>query len=121
MATEIIATSRLSLRASVPSDLALLHMHVFSDAEVMRYVLTGVPLTLNQAEDFFDSSFDHHGTGRRLGVLVERSTQAVIGFSGLMPCQALGAEDYELGFVLSRQAWAKGYATEIGFGRLAIQ
>ena len=35
-----------------------------------------------------------------------------------MPCSALDGNDYELGFVLRREAWGKGYAKEIGVAQL---
>ncbi len=35
-----------------------------------------------------------------------------------MPCRALGADDFELGFVLAQSAWGRGYAQEIGHGQL---
>jgi [ribosomal protein S5]-alanine N-acetyltransferase len=42
----------------------------------------------------------------------------VIGFAGLLSGDALGEQDYELGFVLRRSAWGNGYAAEIGHGQL---
>jgi RimJ/RimL family protein N-acetyltransferase len=51
-------------------------------------------------------------------VLEERATVEIIGFAGLIACDALGVHDYEIGFVLARTAWRKGYATEIGHAQL---
>ena len=65
-----------------------------------------------------DRNFDHHASGKKLGVLIERATAQVIGFAGLLQCDVLGGPDYELGFVLRRSAWGRGYATEIGRGQL---
>jgi ribosomal-protein-alanine N-acetyltransferase len=36
----------------------------------------------------------------------------------LKSCNALGDEDFEIGFVLQRAAWGRGYATEIGRAQL---
>jgi [ribosomal protein S5]-alanine N-acetyltransferase len=44
----------------------------------------------------------------------------IIGFAGLSPCDALGARDFEIGFVLARRVWGKGIATEIGEAQLAF-
>jgi len=118
MAAEIISTPRLSLRSALPADLDPLHERVFSDSEVMRFVFRGVPFDLDQSAAFFTSAFDHDATGLKLGVLIEKATSALIGFSGLMECRALDAPDYEIGFVLSQAAWGKGYATEIGHAQL---
>lgn len=115
---EMIVTQRLVLRAPVTGDLGVLHRHVFSDPEVMRHAFAGRPLSATEAARFFDDHFDHVGCGRKLGVLVERQSAGVIGFAGLLPCDALGEEDYEIGFVLRRSAWRQGYATEIGLGQL---
>lgn len=115
---EIIVTSRLCLRSPIPADLETLHENVFSDPAVMALALTGRPMSPTQSSDFFQRSFDHDSSGKKLGVLVERATTQVIGFAGLLPSDALGESDYELGFVLRRSAWGRGYATEIGRGQL---
>lgn len=116
---EIIATPRLLLRSPAPADLQSLHDHVLSDAAVMRFAFFGRPMSTLESRAFFDRYFDHEGSGRKLCVLAERATVEVIGFAGLLPSDALGEADYELGFVLRRSAWGKGYATEIGRGQLA--
>ncbi len=99
-------------------DLDLLYERVFSDCEVMRFVLGDAAFDREQSAKFFASAFDHQATGLKLGVLIEKSNSEIIGFSGLMACSVLGENDYEIGFVLSRAAWGKGYATEIGRGQL---
>ena len=116
--TEIIVTSRLCLRSPVPADLQALHDNVLSDAAVMARAFAGQPMSSAQSMEFFDRNFDHDAGGRKLGILIERTTAQVIGFAGLMPCDALGEPDHELGFVLRRSAWGRGYATEIGRGQL---
>ncbi len=118
LATEIISTRQLSVRSPLPGDLDVLYERVFSDAEVMRFALGGRPLPRGEAGEFYENAFDHHSTGLKLGVLVEKATAEILGFSGLMECGALGEKDYEIGFVLARSAWHKGYATEIGRGQL---
>lgn len=117
MQIPIIMTKRLALRAAMPNDFQHLFSKLFSDTQVMQH-LRGEPLDRRGAQAFFDEEFDHQGTGQKIGVLVERSGGAVIGYAGLKPFHALGEEDLELGFVLQSEAWGKGYATEIGFGQL---
>ncbi len=116
--TEIIVTSRLCLRSPVPDDLQALHDNVLSDAAVMAQAFAGRPMSSVQSMEFFHRNFDHDASGKKLGILIERTTAQVIGFAGLLPCDALGESDYELGFVLRRSAWGQGYATEIGWGQL---
>ncbi|MES2958178.1 MAG: GNAT family N-acetyltransferase [Pseudomonadota bacterium] len=117
MPTPIIVTNRLVLRSALPQDFEPLFSNVFSDEQVMLH-LAGKPFGRKDAQALFDEAFDHQGTGRKIGVLVERSGDAVVGYAGLKPFHALGEEDLELGFVLKSAAWGKGYATEIGYGQL---
>ena len=61
--------------------------------------------------EFIDRNFDRDGSGKKLGVLIERATEQVIGFAGLLQFSMRGEQDYEIGFVLRRSAWGHGYAT----------
>ncbi|TCK28843.1 RimJ/RimL family protein N-acetyltransferase [Ancylobacter aquaticus] len=115
---EIIVTPRLILRSLASADIQVLYDHVLSDAAVMAAALFGGPMSFSQSIRFIDRSFDNGSGKRGLGVLVERDTQQVVGFAGLLQCAALGKPDFELGFVLRRSAWGRGYATEIGRGQL---
>ena len=115
---DIIATPRLVLRSPLSHDLQDLHDHVLSDPDVMRFAFSGIPLSFEQSKTFFEANFDHDRTGRKLGILIERETSKAIGFSGLMTCSVLDQTDYELGFVLRKNVWGLGYATEIGLGQI---
>jgi len=84
----------------------------------MLHVMLGEPLSLEAAQVLYRGNFDAECSGQKPGILVERSSGEVIGFSGLMPCTVLGASEFELGFVLARKAWGKGYAQEIGRAQL---
>ncbi|RYH63677.1 MAG: N-acetyltransferase [Alcaligenaceae bacterium] len=116
--TRLIVTSRLLLQSLVPNDLRHLYKHVLSDAAVMAVALSGLPMSLSESRQFIDRNFDLAGSGKKLGVMIERASEQVIGFAGLLQCDALGEVDYETGFVLRRSAWGRGYATEIGRGQL---
>jgi len=118
MRTEVLGTPRLSLCGASAEDFAPLYECVFSDAEVMRHVMSGKPLSVEAAQALYSEHFDADCAGQKLGILVERSSSEVIGYSGLMPCTVLGTGDFELGFVLARRAWGKGYAQEIGHAQL---
>ncbi len=115
---EILRTPRLSLRSPAASDLDVLYARVLSDAEVMRFVFGGGALSRAHASAFFQSEFDHAGSGRGLGTLVQSASGEIVGFAGLITSRALRTEDHELGFVLARPYWGKGYATEIGRGQI---
>ena len=118
MRTEVVGTPRLSLCGARAEDFASLYESVFSDAEVMRHVISGKPLSSEAAQALYSENFDAECSGQKPGVLIERASGEVIGFSGLLPCTVLGHSDFELGFVLARKAWGKGYAQEIGRAQL---
>jgi RimJ/RimL family protein N-acetyltransferase len=118
MPAEILRTPRLSLRSPAASAFDVLYARVLSDADVMRFVFRGGALSRADAAAFFQSEFDHAGSGRGLGTLVEKPSGEIVGFAGLIPCKALGSEDHEFGFVLARRFSGKGYATEIGRGQI---
>jgi len=118
MPLTILTTPRLALRSTQTQDFAVLHAEVFSDEHVMRH-LSGTPLPPEKARVLYEDLFDHEGTGRKLGILVERATERVIGYAGLLECRVLGEKDYELGFVLARSVWGRGLATEIGHAQVA--
>lgn len=109
----LLETPRLRLRAPLPTDLPLLQARVFADAEVMQHVDAGGALDAARAAAVF-ATMDHEGTGRAPGVLVEKERGTVIGYAGPRGCTVLGAEDFEIGFVLARSAWGRGYGREIG-------
>jgi RimJ/RimL family protein N-acetyltransferase len=115
---DIITTNRLVLRSACESDLGPLHNIVFSVPEVMSQAFAGKPLAKNNSVDFFASSFDHDGNGKQLGVLTLKNTGTIVGFAGLLECSIFGQKDYEIGFVLGRDYWGKGYASEIGYAQI---
>lgn len=119
MARPLIETPRLAIRTPQPGDLALLRSRVFGDPEVMRQVDAGGTLDATRAAAFVATALDHDGSGRKPGVVIEKATGEVIGYAGPRACAAFGDDDIEIGFVLARVAWGKGYATEIGRGQLA--
>ena len=54
----------------------------------------------------------------QLGVLTLKGSGTVIGFAGLLESTAIGKQDFEIGFVLGREFWGRGYATEIGVAQI---
>ncbi len=88
---------------------------IFADEEVMQLALNGHPIT---GADFARFLADHFifDINQHLGfvVIIEKKTQDVIGFAGLLSCNYLDKADVEFGFILAKASWGKGYATEIG-------
>lgn len=114
-----IETPRLVLRVAQPDDFGPLFARVLSDPVVMRHVDAGGALDADRAAAFFASALDHHGSGGKPGVLVEKATGELIGYAGPRGCRVLGADDLEIGFVLARAAWGRGYGGEIGRAQIA--
>lgn len=86
-----------------------------SDAEVMRYIGSGVTLDRTQAEEQLTNFVAHwreHGFGLRAAV--ERDSDEIIGFVGVARAGQPGVRpgDVEIGWRLLRDRWGRGYATE---------
>jgi [ribosomal protein S5]-alanine N-acetyltransferase len=116
----ILATPRLILRAAAEADISSLHSLIFGDSDVMRLAFSGAPMARDAAEDFIRRFFTFGGSLTGMAVLTEKPAGEIIGFAGLSPCDALGARDFEIGFVLARRVWGKGIATEVGEAQLAF-
>ena len=112
-----LLTSRLTLRSFKPSDMEGL-FRVFGDPDVMKYLLNGRKLVWSEAEAFIEENFMPESEAFGMATLCENAGGRVIGLAGLIPCRYLNATDYELGFALAREAWGKGYATEIGLRQI---
>src|SRR5689334_3813649 len=109
-APERLETARLELRRPVAADADAIFATYAADPEVTRYV--GFPRHQRIEDtraflDFSDSQWQAWPAGPYL--LRLRSTGALIGSSGLMFETPLRAAT---GYVLARQAWGFGYATE---------
>ena len=116
----ILTTSRLILRATAEEDISVLQNLILGDGDVMRFAFSGAPMARDAAEDFIRRFFTFGSSLTGMAVLTEKPTGEVIGFAGLSPCDALGADDFEIGFVLARRAWGKGIATEVDEAQLVF-
>ncbi|OCK60473.1 GNAT family N-acetyltransferase [Bradyrhizobium sp. LMTR 3] len=116
----ILTTPRLILRAAAESDIPVLQDLILGDSDVMRLAFAGAPMARDAAEDFIRRLFTFGGSLTGMAVLAEKPAGEIIGFAGLSPCDALGTDDFEIGFVLARRVWGRGIATEIGKAQLAF-
>ena len=105
-----LETERLRLRAFRNSDLDP-YAALCADPEVMRYLGTGVTLS---RPDAWRSMAGILGHWRLLGygmfALEEKATGAFVGRAGFL--DPPGWPDFEIGWVLAREHWGKGYAVE---------
>ena len=97
-----------------------LHLHdldgyaqMYADPEVMRFLEQGTPLGRDAA---FRSMAIHLGHWQLRGygqwALEDRASGRFVGRAGLW--QPEGWPGLEVGWVLAREAWGNGYATEAG-------
>jgi [ribosomal protein S5]-alanine N-acetyltransferase len=85
-----------------------------SDPEVIRYLDWGPTRSVAEATEFLEGVLSQYqeGTGLVLAV-VERGTEQVVGNVALMGID-LRRRRAEIGYVLNRRFWGRGYVTEAG-------
>jgi RimJ/RimL family protein N-acetyltransferase len=105
-----LETDRLFLRPLRESDLdAYAEMH--ADPEIMRYIGDGRPLTRPGAWRNLAMMVGHwHLRGYGLWAAEVRSTGELVGRIGFWNPE--GWPGFELGWMLRRACWGRGYATE---------
>ena len=116
------ATERLWLRRWGREHAAGLAV-VNADAEVMRFLNGGTPLTRVESAFVSDRVAEHWKTyGFGLWALEEKDGGRMVGFAGL--CHPLWFPAYartvEVGWRLRRDVWGLGYATEAGREALRV-
>lgn len=105
-----LETQRLILRMWKEDDLEA-YASICADPEVMRYLGDGK--TLNRAETWRQMAMiigHWHLRGYGIWAVEERETRRLVGRIGCFNPE--GWPDFELGWVLGRDHWGKGYATE---------
>jgi len=105
-----IRTARLTLRQLVTTDAQVLH-RIYQSEGVLRYFPNPNPPVLEKVERFINGQnahWDQHGYGN-WGILPDGEHE-IIGWAGLQYVPEL--DETEVGFLLDRPAWGKGYATE---------
>lgn len=108
-----IETERLQLRDLADADLAALH-RVYGDAETMRHVgRTRQPTADLEATGRVLAWLRRHADlhGFSIWALDERDGEPVVGVAGLAWVEGHGPE-VEAAYVLRRDRWGRGYATE---------
>ena len=105
-----VDTERLHLRMFREGDLDA-YARMCADPDVMRYIGEGKPLTRGEAWRSMAGILGHWQLrGYGLWAVEERATGALVGRIGHI-CPE-GWPGFELGWMLDRAAWGKGYATE---------
>ena len=110
-APDLPVTERLSLRRFTPDDLDRLDS-LYSDPDVSRHV--GGVLTREQTAELLRVriiEYYQHNPGLGIWATHERESGRWIGFHLLNHIQ--GESHLQVGYVLAREAWGRGYATEM--------
>ena len=110
--TTILETERLVVRTWSPADEDE-GFGIWSDAEVMRYVGTGLPKeSVAEVRAWIDRMAAHHELhGFGFWAVVEKESGQLVGSCG-MGYQRDGGPPVEFGYTLARSRWGRGYATE---------
>ncbi|WP_369980192.1 GNAT family N-acetyltransferase [Xanthomonas bundabergensis] len=117
MQQELFRTARLIGRHLRLSDVAALFA-VYGDAEAMRWVGDGEPLTRAQCVEWVAvSERNYHARGYGMSALVERGSGQILGFCGLV--HPAGQVQAELKYAFMRAHWGRGLATEAARAMLA--
>lgn len=105
-----LETERLVLKLYTEKDKIDL-ISLFTDSEVMKYVGDGV-MTGEQAEVWWGKLFNKfYPQGINIWAIFSKD-DGYIGHAGIYP-RPTKKEDWEFVYFLARNAWGKGYATEI--------
>ena len=116
MTVPIINTPRLILRALEDSDAKALH-RIYQTEGVLQYFPSSQPPPLERLEQFISHQQEHwknHAYGNWAITLSGRTD--LIGWAGLQYLPE--TTETEVGYLLDRQFWGRGYATEAAWASL---
>ncbi len=108
--TPILTTPHLTLRPIVPADAVTLH-RIYQTDGVLQYFPNPAPPPLEKVERFIayqQTHWEKYGYGN-WGV-VPQGEKDIAGWAGLQYLPEL--DETEVGFLLDRSYWGKGYASE---------
>ena len=107
-----LETERLVIRPWQPDDRPAFTA-VMAHPEVSQYVHGGQPHSEDEVDEWFARQarqLAQHDVC--MGALIEKSTGGLAGIAGTQPLGTTG--DLEIGWILAREAWGRGFATEAG-------
>ena len=112
----VLNTKRLLLRHLEPEDLEPLYA-LYRDPEIRKYCPDGTR-TLEETKEELDFFLHGHPRHRELGLwaTVERDTGEFLGRCGLLPWHIQGSDEVELAFMIKKERWHEGFATEAAHG-----
>jgi RimJ/RimL family protein N-acetyltransferase len=112
MVAVILETARLRLREMMPADLDFVAA-MLADRDVTRYYER--TFTRADAQGWLDRQRKRYADdGHGLWLVLDRESDLPVGQVGLLMQEVEGARHPEIGWLLHRPFWGKGYATEAG-------
>ena len=117
-ASRMIRTERLILRRPRPEDASDLAV-AYADPEVVRFIGDGRTATLAEVEEGVEEWLERwESWGMSLFSLQRNGDGRVLGRAGFLRWNPetwqVGGSETELGWLLAREHWGHGYATEAG-------
>ena len=108
---EILQTNRLIIRTWTLDDVEAL-FEICRDAEVMLHIGMGKPYQIvDDAYSFLNWAVSYQEDNEFCRwAIMEKASQRIIGSCGFARLENGG--EIELGYLIARQMWGKGYATE---------
>ena len=113
----VCETKRLKMVTTLEKDITFLYPKIFADEVVAEFTF-GEPISLEEGKAFMKKKFNDDGI---LGFspIMEKSTQELIGYGGILKFKHHNKPNqYEFGYVLAREVWGLGYATEIALAQI---
>lgn len=109
----LLETKRLIVKSTSLDNLENVYA-LYSDPDVMRYVGRGVK-TYEESLEAIKEIIQHQGKhGFSSGDVYEKETGLYVGRAGLIYLEMKDNQpDIEVGYILHKQFWNKGYATEL--------
>lgn len=108
----VLETERLVLRHLIRADLDDLAA-LYVDPEVRRWFPDGTRTraeTLEELEWMIDVAYPRYGYG--LWATLDKATGVLVGRCGLLPWEIGGRTEVEVAYLLARDRWGRGLATE---------
>lgn len=111
MQNVFLETERLNLRYITQDDFEELKI-ILKDKDVMY--AWEYDFTDNDVQEWIDKNLEHYKK-YNLGffIMSENKTGNIIGQAALEPDTIEGKQYYEIGYILKKEYWHKGYATEM--------
>ena len=112
----ILETQRLLLRHLVMDDLETLFA-LYRDPEIRKYFPEGV-LNLDETKEELEWHMNGHPKHPQLGLwaTIHKETGKFIGRCGLLPWTIEGQDEVEIAYLLDKNFWHQGLATEAAKG-----